>query len=44
MLSTELEIENGYLVWAVEVLDAEGGPATAMVDAGTGQLLAFDSG
>jgi uncharacterized membrane protein YkoI len=44
VLSAELEIENGYLVWAVEIRDAEGTPGTVMVDAGTGRLLAFDTG
>ncbi len=44
VLSAELEIENGYQVWAVELRDAKGNPGTVMIDAGTGQLLAFDTG
>ncbi len=44
ILSAELEVENGYLVWAVEMRDTGGQPVTAMIDAGTGELLALDTG
>ena len=39
ILEVELEGEDGYLVYGVDVLDAAGTPWDVKVDAGTGQVV-----
>jgi ribosomal protein S3 len=42
VLKTELEDENGFLVYGVEVVNANKGIVDVKVDAGTGEVLAVE--
>lgn len=42
VLKTELENENGFLVYGVEVVTADNSIADVKVDAGSGKVLAMD--
>jgi uncharacterized membrane protein YkoI len=42
-LSTKLENEDGFAVWAVEIADANGGATEVTVDAGNGAILKTQS-
>lgn len=42
VLKTELEDENGYLVYGVEVVSSDRSVTDVKVDAGTGAVLALD--
>jgi len=44
VLGTELENENGYLVYGVEILKADRQIADVKVDAGDGKILKIDTG
>jgi hypothetical protein len=42
IIETELDEENGFLVWHVEVLAKDGTSSEVAVDAGNGEVLAID--
>jgi uncharacterized membrane protein YkoI len=42
VIETELDDENGFLVWHVEVLAKDGTTSELAVDAGNGEVLAID--
>jgi hypothetical protein len=42
VIETELDEENGFLVWHVEVLAKDGTTSELAVDAGNGEVLAID--
>ncbi len=41
---SQLDEENGYLIWEVEVIDSQGQEAQVKIDAGDGRILAIESG
>lgn len=43
VVGTKLDDENDYLVWEVNVLDADGQKAELKIDAGDGRLLAVEA-
>jgi len=44
VIETQLDDENGYLVWEVEVIGDQGQEAQLKIDAGDGRLLAVEAG
>ena len=43
MVATELEVENGYLIWSVELIGSNHKHFELMIDAGNGRLLAVEN-
>lgn len=43
VIETKLNDENGYLIWEVEIIDANGHETQLKIDAGNGRLLAAES-
>jgi uncharacterized membrane protein YkoI len=44
IVKSELGVENGFLVWSVEVRDAAGASTEVAIDAGNGQVLGTQAG
>lgn len=44
VVESRLDEENGYLIWEVEVVNAQGQEAQLKIDAGDGRLLAAEAG
>ncbi|MCP5131994.1 MAG: PepSY domain-containing protein [Pseudomonadales bacterium] len=42
VVATELEVENGYLVWSVEMVGNDPHDLELLIDAGNGRLLAVE--
>ena len=42
VIETKLDNENGYLIWEVEIIDANGHETELKIDAGNGRLLAAE--
>lgn len=43
VVESQLDEENGYLIWEVEIVDAQGQEAQLKIDAGDGRLLAVEA-
>ncbi len=43
VIEIKLDDENGYLIWEVEIIDANGHETQLKIDAGNGRLLVAES-